>query len=159
MQNSNAIWKLRVQSLQNIILIWYVFVSKHRYLNRPLPTLLCHRGKTLSKLFMVKINANEHIEAETKWPPFANYIFTHIFLNENFWILNKVSLKYVSYGLFGNMATPVQLIYMLHVRKEEQWKIQCHLWTADYAKYVIKRPCFLTIFQKWQTKTWLGRVP
>ena len=33
---------------------------------------------------------------------FADDIFRCIFLNENFWISNKISLKYVPYGLIDN---------------------------------------------------------
>ena len=37
-------------------------------------------------------------------------IFKCIFLNENFRILNKISLKYVPYGLIGNMSALVQVM-------------------------------------------------
>ena len=33
---------------------------------------------------------------------FADDIFWYIFLNENFWIANKISLKYVPLGLIDN---------------------------------------------------------
>ena len=37
-------------------------------------------------------------------------IFQCIFLNENFWILNEISLKYVPQGLIDNMASLVQIM-------------------------------------------------
>ena len=42
-------------------------------------------------------------EAETIWHHFADNIFINIFLNENFRILTKISLKYVLCGLINNM--------------------------------------------------------
>ena len=41
---------------------------------------------------------------------FADDIFKCISLNENFWILNKIPLKYVPYGLIDNMAALVQIM-------------------------------------------------
>ena len=41
---------------------------------------------------------------------FADDIFKRIFLNENFWILNKISLKYVPLGLIDNMTALVQIM-------------------------------------------------
>ena len=35
---------------------------------------------------------------------FADDMFKRIFLNENIWILNKISLKYVPWGLIDNMG-------------------------------------------------------
>ena len=43
--------------------------------------------------------SRKHIEAVTKWPPFCR----RHFLNENFWILYEISLKYVPYGLIDNI--------------------------------------------------------
>ena len=40
----------------------------------------------------------------------ADDIFKCIFLNENCWILNKISLKYVHYGLIDNMAALVEIM-------------------------------------------------
>ena len=37
-------------------------------------------------------------------------IFKCIFLNENIWILTKISLNYVPYGLMDNMAALVQIM-------------------------------------------------
>ena len=37
----------------------------------------------------------------------ADYIVKYIFFNENFWILNKVSLKYVPLGVIKNIAALV----------------------------------------------------
>ena len=41
---------------------------------------------------------------------FADDISKHISLNENFWIWNKISLKYVPLGLIDNMAALVQVM-------------------------------------------------
>ena len=41
---------------------------------------------------------------------FADYIFKCIFLNENFWIFNGISLKYVPWGLIDHMAVLVQIM-------------------------------------------------
>ena len=41
---------------------------------------------------------------------FADNIFKCIYLNENFWILKRISLKHISYGLIDNMAALVQII-------------------------------------------------
>ena len=45
-----------------------------------------------------------HIEAETKWPQ-TTYTNAFIFLNENLSISNKISLKYVPYGLTDNAGS------------------------------------------------------
>ena len=44
------------------------------------------------------------------WDKMAVNIFKSISMNENFWILNKISLKYVLYGLIDNMAALVQIM-------------------------------------------------
>ena len=41
---------------------------------------------------------------------FADDIFICIFLNENFWILNKISLKYVPQALIDNKPSLVQIM-------------------------------------------------
>ena len=41
---------------------------------------------------------------------FADDMFKRIFLNENIWILNKISLKYVPWGLIDNMSALVQIM-------------------------------------------------
>ena len=43
-------------------------------------------------------------------PHFADDIFKRIFLNENIWISNKISLKYVPWGVIDNMAALVQIM-------------------------------------------------
>ena len=40
----------------------------------------------------------------------SDYIFTCNFLNENCWISNKISLKYVPWGLIDNMSALVQIM-------------------------------------------------
>ena len=51
-----------------------------------------------------------HIEAETKWPLFQRQHFKCIVLNENFGILNKISLINVPSGLIDNMVALVQIM-------------------------------------------------
>ena len=41
---------------------------------------------------------------------FPNNIFKHIFFNENFWILSKISLKYFPYGVIDNIETLVEIM-------------------------------------------------
>ena len=41
---------------------------------------------------------------------FANGIFKCIFLNENFWSLNKISVKYVAWGLIKDMTALLQIM-------------------------------------------------
>ena len=48
------------------------------------------------------------IEAETKWPPFSNYIFKYIFFNENVWISIKIPLRFVPKGPINNIPALVQ---------------------------------------------------
>ena len=40
----------------------------------------------------------------------ADNIFKRIFLKENIWISNKISLKYVPWGLIDNMAALFQIM-------------------------------------------------
>ena len=51
-----------------------------------------------------------HIEAETKWPPFSRRLFQVHFLNENIWILIKISLKFVPKGPIYNNPALVQVM-------------------------------------------------
>ena len=48
--------------------------------------------------------------SKTKWLLFCRWHFKCISLNENFWILNKISLKYVPYDLIDNMIALVQIM-------------------------------------------------
>ena len=41
---------------------------------------------------------------------FADDIFKRIFLNENIWISNKISLKYAPSGPINNMSALVQIM-------------------------------------------------
>ena len=51
------------------------------------------------------------MEAETQnGRHFADDTFKRIFLNENFWISNKISLAYVLWGLLDNRAALVQIM-------------------------------------------------
>ena len=51
----------------------------------------------------------QHIEAEGNGRHLADDIFKYIFLNENIWILNEISLKFVSNGPIDNMPTLVKI--------------------------------------------------
>ena len=46
----------------------------------------------------------------TYWRCLEQYIVIVIFVNENFWILYKIWLKYVLWGLTDNMAALVQIL-------------------------------------------------
>ena len=48
-------------------------------------------------------------EAETRWPPFPDDIFKWIFLNENVWILIKISLKFVPGGTINHIPALLQM--------------------------------------------------
>ena len=51
-----------------------------------------------------------HIEADTKWTPFADDIFKCISLNENVWIPIKISMKFVPKGPINNIPALVQIM-------------------------------------------------
>ena len=65
---------------------------------------------------------------------FADDIFKCIFFNENVWILNKTSLKYVPYGIIDNMQTlyaSLCLNEFTHSDRDKmaatfQWTFQMH---------------------------------
>ena len=50
---------------------------------------------------------SQHIEADTKWAPFPD---KGICLNENVWILIKISLKFVPKDPIDNIPTLVQIM-------------------------------------------------
>ena len=45
---------------------------------------------------------------------FTDDMFKYIYFNENIWILNKISLKYVPWGLIDNMSALVQIMAWCH---------------------------------------------
>ena len=60
-------------------------------------------------------NASVSVAFDTLMPRqngcrFADDIFKCIFLNENFWFLTQISLKYAPYGLIDNMAALIQIM-------------------------------------------------
>ena len=57
--------------------------------------------------FQPSINSSPHGQNGRH---FADDIFRRIFLNENIWILNKISLKYVPCGVNDNMSALVQIM-------------------------------------------------
>ena len=50
------------------------------------------------------------IEAWTKWPPYCTWHFKRIFFNENFWILNKISLKNVPWVVIDDKSESDQVM-------------------------------------------------
>ena len=52
----------------------------------------------------------KHIEAEKNGRHFADDVFKCIFLNENIWILLKISLKFVLKGPINNILSLVQIM-------------------------------------------------
>ena len=64
---------------------------------------------------------------------FADDILVVIFLNENLWILKKISLKYVPYGLIGNMAALVQIMVASNRRQTIIWSNVGMLYWRRYA--------------------------
>ena len=56
------------------------------------------------------IQHDEHIQAETKWPTFPDDIFKCIFLNENVWILIKISLNFFPKVRISNIPALVQIM-------------------------------------------------
>ena len=52
----------------------------------------------------------QHIEAQTKWPPFRRWHFQRIFLDENVKILINISLKLAPKGQINNLPALVQLM-------------------------------------------------
>ena len=70
-----------------------------------------------------------HIEAETKWPPFSRRHIQINFLNENIWILIKISLKFVHRGPINNIPALVQIMVSLltHICvARPQWVKMCY---------------------------------
>ena len=53
-----------------------------------------------------------------EWPPFRRRHFKYIFLNDNFWTLDRISLKCVSQGLIDNIAALVQIICLAPDRRQ-----------------------------------------
>ena len=74
-----------------------------------------HNATICLKLLLISGSYREN-NILTHWGPrqngrhFADDIFKCIFFNENFLILNKISLKYVPWGLIDNMAALAQLM-------------------------------------------------
>ena len=62
------------------------------------------------------------IEAETNWTPFFwRHFPTHV-VNENIWILIKISLKFVPKGQINNISALVQIM---------AWRRPAIIWTND----------------------------
>ena len=55
-------------------------------------------------------SSNDHIENESKWPPFPHYVFKCIFINENLWNSIKIALKIVPRGSANNIPPLVQIM-------------------------------------------------
>ena len=75
---------------------------------------LCHHLKQYwfsSMMHMYHQAAvNQHIEAETKWPPFCRWHFQMHFLEWKCMKFNKISHKFVSKGPITNIPTLVQIM-------------------------------------------------
>ena len=59
---------------------------------------------------MTRMPCDQHIEAETRWPPFSRRHFKCIFLNENARISLKISLKFVRKIRINNFPALVQIV-------------------------------------------------
>ena len=57
-----------------------------------------------------KLQWNQHIEAETKWPPMSWWHFQMHFLELNLWISIKISLKFVPHGPINDIPVVVQIM-------------------------------------------------
>ena len=64
-----------------------------------------------SNVLINRIDGLTHWGRNKKAAIFADNIFICISLNENFWISNEISLKYIPYGLIVNKPSLVQLMY------------------------------------------------
>ena len=53
---------------------------------------------------------NQHIETETRWPPFGGWYLRMHFLEWNIWISNNISLEYVSWCRIENMSESAQMM-------------------------------------------------
>ena len=69
---------------------------------------------------------------------FADDIFKCIFLNEHFWILNKISLKYVPWGLINNKAVLVQITAKRRTQMTSHYLKQC--WCGALTRIYVTRP-------------------
>ena len=73
-------------------------------------TLHFESCQLLLSIVQKKHSVHYHIEAETNGSHFADDIFKCIFLNENVWILIKISLKFVPEGPINNIPAMVQIM-------------------------------------------------
>ena len=85
---------------------------------------ICHYGfQIMADISRGEPGAIPIIPFHTLWPGqngrhFADNIFKCIFLNENFWILIKISLKFVPKGPINNISALVQLMAWCHPGKK-----------------------------------------
>ena len=60
----------------------------------------------------------------------GNYIFKWISMNDNFWILDKISLKYVPLGQIDNMGALVQIM-VWHQSDDKPLSEPMMVWFTD----------------------------
>ena len=108
------IWKsfpchdiIMVKSAQDSCFIIFHWVPGHLQSHDDHRQLYIKTGLALAGL----INT---LRPRQNWCHFADYIFKCIFLNENFWILNKISWKFVPKGVINNIPTLVQIMAWGH---------------------------------------------
>ena len=68
------------------------------------------RSAALITTFLFCVFHTNHIEAETKWPPFSRRHVKCIFCNENIWIAIKISLKFVPKDSINNITALIQIM-------------------------------------------------
>ena len=70
--------------------------------------LFCSRKRRVNSLSHEAYGSKFNISLGQNGHHFAVDLFKGIFLNENFWTLNKISLKHVPYGLINNMTALIK---------------------------------------------------
>ena len=84
------------------------------------------------------------IEARTKWPPFSRHFQMHL-LNENVWIVIKISLKFVPQDPLNNIPVLVQI--MAWRRPGDNLSLYLKQWWPILMMYIcITRPQWVNPF-------------
>ena len=97
-------------SLQNVT-YFFMLWSSIGYHQATTTVMLCSIGTQckLNKINHKWMELNS-VEAKAKWPPFFRIQFPTHFVNENVWILIKISLKFVPKGQINNIVALVQIM-------------------------------------------------
>ena len=102
-------WVIRVHPLWRFVVVWHQFypytAGLHHWYWGNLITVLNASEAMMLKNYMVNTLRPSHNRRH-----FADDIFKCIFLNENVWILIKISLKFVPKGLINNIPALVQIM-------------------------------------------------